>query len=106
MNNMKDKPSDQLFKYLLKVEGFCPMNNAKSHRWNDNTWIDGYRVWLRRCLLCGAIEVWRGNDTIYMGPTPEMPNVKTLVIFHHKHDFTAALEAAKKLLTKVLQEAT
>lgn len=91
---MKKGPEvDSAFRRLLVLEGFCPENEGHPHRWVDYEWLDDFRVWFRRCQLCGAIEFWRGNDTIYFGPTPELPDRKSLVTFYQRYE----LEAPKLL---------
>ncbi|MEM2293385.1 MAG: hypothetical protein QXX41_08930 [Nitrososphaerota archaeon] len=102
---MGNKSYDEFtFKKLLKAEGFCPRNEDGPHRWTGYKWIDKYRVWFRECSLCEAVEIWRGNDTVYFGPTPEMPNAKIPIIFHHKNEFTENDEKALNLLRHILTE--
>lgn len=90
------KTKDILFKTLLKAE--------RMHNWGKMLWLSYCRVWIRGCPECGAIEIWRGNDTVYYGPTPEMPTVKTLIVFHHNNEFTRDNKTAYRFLQEVLRE--
>jgi len=63
------------------------------HRWKDHRWLGESRVWFERCILCGAIRIWRGNDTIYIDPSG------IIRILKHKEDWDISF------LRKVLKEA-
>jgi hypothetical protein len=91
---VKDK--NELFRELIRAEGECPANRSYAHRWTKNERLSEYKLWMRRCVLCGAIELWRGNDTIYY-----RPKTGHLIVFHHKYDFTDEYKA-RELLKKVL----
>lgn len=86
---------------ILSVEGYCIKNSTQErkapHSWGEMKWLSYSRAWIRRCRKCGAIEVWRGNDTIYY-------EAGSLLIFHHKHEFTENPEAAAKFLRAALRE--
>lgn len=100
MEDAKKMEMKITFKTLLKVEGCCPKNDNAPHKWSRIVWLPDNRVWFRRCLLCDAVEVWRGNDTIYYSMS-----TYTLIIFHHKQDFTKDRETALKFLNEAKREA-
>jgi hypothetical protein len=93
---MTKEEKDRAFRTLLELEKFCNWKDKTIHRWTKPIWDDDQRVWLRRCELCGAIEVWRVNDTVFYSE-------KTLFIFHDRHEFTKSKTKAVETLQKALK---
>ena len=93
---------NERFRELLKLEGKCPINDPYPHRWTRLVWLDKYKVWVRGCGACHAIEIYRGNDTIFYGL---LPNKRyELFIFHDRHEFTGNYENAKVLLENIRED--
>jgi len=64
--NFKISKDEKTIIYL--VDGYEVKNRYGPHRWTDHRWLGESRVWFERCILCGAIRFWRGNDTVYIEP--------------------------------------
>jgi len=94
--DMTESWRDVKFKTLLELEKECTAGGV--HGWADLVWLSNLRVWLRRCKYCGAIEIFRGNDTIYLDRSKN-----ELFIFDFK-DFTDSREEAVNLLNLALNE--
>jgi len=90
------REKDEKFRMLLELEGECPINAPYTHRWIRLEWLDNHRVWMRKCGACGAIEIYRGNDTIFYGITKQGGTI--LFIFHDRHEFTESKEKAIEML--------
>jgi hypothetical protein len=83
---------DKLFYFLLEYEKYCDAKGTIIHRWSKPEWDDYLRVWVRRCEKCGAIEVWRVNDSIIYFKD------RGIFIFHDRHEFTESKEKAISML--------
>jgi len=96
------------FKTFYNLMSQCPVNLRDAffmqnydlknpygpHRWMDHRWLGESRVWYERCILCGAIRIYRGNDTIYIDPDGGV-----IHILRHKESWDTPF------IKKVLKEA-